>query len=325
MAPVTTWPSVLRLAGTTAAAAAAAAAVPPAGGAGRVAVTGTGAVVAAVAAAAAAGTPVAHGLTRALSGDSSMSAAATAPALSPLLPSTASPRFPRRNAADALSIRALLDARVHMGHRTSFGHPAMAPYLAGTRNGLHIFNLDTTLPLLRRALAFLSALAADGVPVMVLPPRLKANAHLVASVLSPVSGVLLPPARRWVGGTLTNPLASGQAARLGYVAPGALLVFDVRGNGAALREAAAVGLPTVGVVDTDCDPSGVLYPVPGNAEGAHALSLYAELAAAALREGAEKAAAADMKGGGGGGLPHRDVAERVACAAETPYPGPPLV
>ncbi|KAK1866493.1 hypothetical protein I4F81_009011 [Pyropia yezoensis] len=183
----------------------------------------------------------------------------------------------------------------------------MGPYIAGTRNGLHVLNLDTTLPLLRRALAFLSALAADGVPVMVLPPRSSAKARLVASVLGAAPGVLLLPARRWVGGTLTNPLASGQAARLRYAAPGALLVFDVRGNGAALREAAAVGLPTVGVVDTDCDPGGVMYPVPGNAEGAHALSLYAELAAAALREGAAAAAAAGgsgeggREGGGGGG------------------------
>lgn len=90
---------------------------------------------------------------------------------------------------------------------------------------------------------------------------------------------------RWVGGTLTNALESGQAEKLGYRLPDCLFVVDTLRHAPALREAKRMGIPTIGVVDSDCDPTQVTYAIPGNDDGAHALNLYFQLMRLAVQEG----------------------------------------
>jgi len=185
--------------------------------------------------------------------------------LSNALPNYATP--PAANAgvspAHEFSVRQLMNARVHMGHKASLWNPRMAPYILGERNGLHIIDLDQSVPLLRRALIVVSQLASSGGTFLWLGPRDVQKSRIVRRQAAR-AGAYTIDGHRWIGGTLTNPIES------------------------ALREARQCGIPTVGIVDSDCDPSLVSYPIPGNDDGAHAIYLYCHLMRRAILTGRNK-------------------------------------
>eukprot|EP00188_Purpureofilum_apyrenoidigerum_P002055 Plantae.Rhodophyta-Purpureofilum_apyrenoidigerum.ctg22231.p1 GENE.Plantae.Rhodophyta-Purpureofilum_apyrenoidigerum.ctg22231~~Plantae.Rhodophyta-Purpureofilum_apyrenoidigerum.ctg22231.p1 ORF type:complete len:229 (+),score=40.65 Plantae.Rhodophyta-Purpureofilum_apyrenoidigerum.ctg22231:194-880(+) len=179
--------------------------------------------------------------------------------------------------------RELMNARVHMGHRTYLTKKTMYPYILGERNGLHVINLDKTVVMLRRGLGVLKEMVAHNCSVMWCIP----NDNEIYKIISPLAekaGAYLLKGR-WVAGTLTNPLATRQALRYGFKLPGCLYVLNTKAHEQAIREAVLLSIPVVAVVDTDTDPRNVTYPIPGNDESIHALHLYANMAMHAMMEG----------------------------------------
>lgn len=177
-----------------------------------------------------------------------------------------------------------MDARVHMGHRARLWNPRMAPYILGERNGMHVIDLDKTVPLLRRALVAASQMSAAGCKFLWLGPQDPQKNRIVTKQASR-AGAYTIDGKRWIGGTLTNPIESGQAGRFNYRLPDCVFVVDTQRHLPALKEARLSGIPTIGVVDSDCNPQLVTYPIPGNDDGAHAIYLYCHLMRRAMLAG----------------------------------------
>jgi small subunit ribosomal protein S2 len=220
---------------------------------------------------------------------------------------------------NSVTMRQLLEAGAHFGHRTRYWNPRMAPYIYGDRNRLHIVNLEKTLPLLQEAMNYLGSVAASrGTVLFVGTKRAARDAIEQAAKRCGMPFV----SQRWLGGTLTNfktvrnsisrmlsleaMEADGAINRLskkealtihrdiaklnkslgGIRAmehlPDAIFVIDVGHENIAVSEAGKLGIPVVAVVDTNCSPAGVSYVIPGNDDAIRAVQLYAEAAAEAV-------------------------------------------
>lgn len=221
-----------------------------------------------------------------------------------------------------ISMRQMLEAGVHFGHQTRYWNPRMAPYIFGARNNIHIINLEETVPLFRRACSFVRNLAAEGGTVVFVGTKRSARDAVRAQAercgMPYVS-------HRWLGGMLTNFKTIRQSIKrleeleqiqvdgtlerltkkealtlrreqaklersLGGIKalaglPDALFIIDVGHEGIAVHEARVLGIPVVGVVDTNCSPEGVDYLVPGNDDAMRAAELYAMGMADAVLEG----------------------------------------
>jgi small subunit ribosomal protein S2 len=226
-------------------------------------------------------------------------------------------------------MRQMLEAGVHFGHQTRYWNPKMAPYIFGARNNIHIINLEQTLPLFRRAAGFVRAIAADGGRILFVGTKRSARDTVRAQAER--CGMPFV-SHRWLGGTLTNFKTikisikrledldtmekDGTFERLtkkevlqrrrerdklerslgGIKAltalPDALFVIDVGHEKIAVHEANTLGIPVVGIVDTNCSPEGVQYMVPGNDDAMRAAELYAFAMADAVLDG--RAAAPSM-------------------------------
>jgi small subunit ribosomal protein S2 len=220
------------------------------------------------------------------------------------------------------SMRQMLEAGVHFGHQTRFWNPKMAPFIFGERNKIHIINLEKTLPLYVEATAFLKALVADGGTVLFVGTK-RAAREAVRRESERAQMPFVT--HRWLGGMLTNfktvrqsikRLTDLEAMRddgtferlakrevlglrremeklersLGGIKhmdslPDALFIVDVGHEEIALKEARKLGIPVVAVVDTNCSPDLVDYPVPGNDDAMRAIELYAAGIADAVLEG----------------------------------------
>ena len=229
----------------------------------------------------------------------------------------------------SVSIREMLEAGVHFGHQTRFWNPKMAPYIYGHRNKIHIINLEKTLPLFEGAMKFVRQLAnRRGTILMV---GTKRQAREVISLEAQRVGMPFVD-QRWLGGMLTNfktvkgslkKLKDMQATReagmdtmikkeallferelaklekdIGGIQdmgalPDALFVIDVGYHKIAIAEAQKLGIPIIGVVDTNHSPLGIDYVIPGNDDSAKAVALYARAVADAVLEG-KAAATADV-------------------------------
>ena len=224
-------------------------------------------------------------------------------------------------AMPTFTMRQLLEAGVHFGHTTRRWNPKMKPFLFGDRNGIHIINLENTVPMLHQALQAIRDVAAGGGRVLFVGTKRQA-AKQVAEAAEKCAQYYMN--HRWLGGTLTNwktvsqsikrlneideKLASGaegltkkerlgmerdQAklqASLGGIremggTPDLLFVIDVKKEALAIAEANKLGIPVVAVVDTNCSPDGVDYIIPGNDDASRAIALYCDLAARAALEG----------------------------------------
>ena len=150
-----------------------------------------------------------------------------------------------------------------------------------------MIDLDKTVILLRRALTVVSQMAASECTFLWLGPQ-DIQKNRIVRKQAVKAGAYTIDSTRWIGGTLTNAIESGQAERFDYRLPDCLFVIDTRRHLPALREARLCGIPTVGIVDSDCDPGGVTYPIPGNDDGAHAIFLYCSLMRRAILSGRQR-------------------------------------
>jgi small subunit ribosomal protein S2 len=221
-----------------------------------------------------------------------------------------------------VSIRRLIDAGVHFGHQTNRWNPKMQPYIYGARNGIHIVDLDQTARYLKRALNFVSASVARGGQLLFVGTKRQAQDVVVEEATR--SGQFHVTGR-WLGGTLTNfrtmkvgierlrQLTSmeedgtlealpkkealglrREAARLmkfvGGIRdmngpPAALFVIDPQHEHIAVNEANKLGIPVVGLTDTNCDPDLIQYIIPGNDDAIRSIKLITNAVAEACVQG----------------------------------------
>ncbi|WP_437556424.1 30S ribosomal protein S2 [Acidithiobacillus sulfuriphilus] len=221
-----------------------------------------------------------------------------------------------------VTMRSLLEAGVHFGHQSRYWHPKMAPYLFGERNRIHIINLEHTLPMFREALNFVEQLSRRHGRVLFVGTKRQAR-EAVEQEARRCGGYFVN--QRWLGGTLTNfktirqsirrleeleqmsadgtleKLTKKEALTLGRERdklerslggikemnglPDAIFVIDVGHEKIAVAEAKKLGIPVIGVVDSNCDPMLVDYVIPGNDDATRAIRLYASLVADAVLDG----------------------------------------
>ncbi|QDL92733.1 30S ribosomal protein S2 [Paroceanicella profunda] len=219
------------------------------------------------------------------------------------------------------SLRQLLEAGVHFGHQTHRWNPRMAPYIYGERNGIHIFDLTQTVPLLDAALNVVRETVAKGGRVLFVGTKRQAQ-RPVAEAAEKSAQYFMN--HRWLGGTLTNwKTVSNSIARLKAIdeqlgagamgmtkkerlqmereqtklqaslggiremggIPDLLVVIDTNKEDLAVLEAKKLGIPVVAVLDSNSSPDGVDYPVPGNDDAGRAIALYCDLIARAALDG----------------------------------------
>ncbi len=220
------------------------------------------------------------------------------------------------------TMRQLLEAGVHFGHRTQRWNPKMASYIYGARNDIHIIDLTQTVPLLHQALLALRDTVAGGGRVLFVGTKRQASEPVAAAAKRCAQYFVN---HRWLGGTLTNwqtisnsirrlrhieeTLGSAQGSgltkkellqllrerdklerSLGGIKemgglPNMLFVIDTNKEEIAVSEARKLGIPVTAILDSNCNPDGISYPVPGNDDAARALVLYCDLAARAILDG----------------------------------------
>ena len=191
-----------------------------------------------------------------------------------------------------VSMRDMLQAGVHFGHQARYWNPKMKPFIFGTRNRVHIINLEQTVPMFNDALKFLSSAAANKGKVLFVGTKRAASDAVKAAALESDQFFVN---HRWLGGMLTNWKTVRQSIkRLKDLEtqsqdgiPDALFVIDADHEHIAIREANNLGIPVVAIVDTNSNPDGVDYIVPGNDDAIRAVSLYTSAVAAAITEGRE--------------------------------------
>jgi len=222
----------------------------------------------------------------------------------------------------AITMKALLEAGVHFGHQTKRWNPKMKPYIFGARNGIYIIDLQKTVGLARGALRFVSDAVAKGGSVLFVGTKKQAQDAIREEAAR--CGMFFVT-NRWLGGTLTNfktvkqgidrlkaiekmaqdgtyerlpkkEVASLERERekleknLGGIKelsrlPAALFVIDTRKEHIAVHEANRLGIPVVAVVDTNCDPEGIDYVIPGNDDAIRSIRLFTGKLAEACLEG----------------------------------------
>mgnify|MGYP006153222057 FL=1 len=221
----------------------------------------------------------------------------------------------------SVTMREMLEAGVHFGHQTRFWNPKMAPYIFGHRNKIHIINLEKSLPLFQEAQKFAKQLAANRGTILMVGTKRQAREILATEAQR--AGVPFVD-QRWLGGMLTNfktvktsikrlkDMKAQQEAGLESLSkkeqlmftreieklekdiggiqdmnalPDAIFVVDVGFHKIAIAEAKKLGIPLIGVVDTNHSPEGIDYVIPGNDDSAKAVTLYARGIADAIIEG----------------------------------------
>lgn len=228
----------------------------------------------------------------------------------------------------SVSMREMLEAGVHFGHQTRFWNPRMAPYIFGHRNKIHIINLESTVANMVDALKFVRQLSSRRGTIMFVGTK-RASREIIFEEATRAGMPFVD--QRWLGGMLTNfktvktsikrlkdmevVAAEGGLERmskkeglsfsreleklnktLGGIKdmsglPDALFIVDVGYHKIALQEAKKLGIPIVGVVDTNHSPDGVDYVIPGNDDASRAVRLYARGVADAILEGRHEAIA----------------------------------
>ena len=221
----------------------------------------------------------------------------------------------------SISMREMLEAGVHFGHQTRFWNPKMAQYIFGHRNKIHIINLEKTLPLFQDAMKFAKQLASNRGTILMVGTKRQAREIIAAEAQR--AGVPYVD-QRWLGGMLTNfktvktsikrlkDMKAQQEIGLDAMSkkeqlmfmreleklekdiggiqdmvtlPDAIFVIDVGFHKIAIAEAKKLGIPLIGVVDSNHSPEGIDYVIPGNDDSSKAVTLYARGIADAILEG----------------------------------------
>jgi small subunit ribosomal protein S2 len=223
------------------------------------------------------------------------------------------------------SMRQLLEAGAHFGHQSHRWNPKMAPFIFGARNNIHIIDLAQTVPLLHQALKAVSDTVAKGGRVLLVGTKRQAADQIADAARKSAQYYINA---RWLGGMLTNwKTISGSIQRLRKVeeelaagavgltkkerlmlsrerdkleralggikdmggTPDLIFVIDTNKEALAIKEANRLGIPVAAILDTNCDPDGITYPVPGNDDAGRAIQLYCDLVARAAIDGISRA------------------------------------
>ena len=234
-------------------------------------------------------------------------------------------------------MREMLEAGVHFGHQTRYWNPKMAPYIFGHRNKIHIINLEKSLPMLQGAAKFAQQLSANRGTILIVGTKRQARDIVAAEAQR--AGVPFVN-QRWLGGMLTNfktvkssikrlkDMKAQQEAGLDAMSkkeqlmfvreieklekdiggiqdmnalPDAIFVVDVGFHKIAIAEARKLGIPLIGVVDSNHSPEGIDYVIPGNDDSAKAVELYVRTIADAIVEGRNNAVAEVVRAAAGEG------------------------
>ena len=222
----------------------------------------------------------------------------------------------------SVTMRQMLEAGVHFGHQTRFWSPKMAPYIFGARNKIHIVNLEQTLAKYNEAIAFVKKLSSNKGSILFVGTKRQAREIVAEEALRAGAPYV---DQRWLGGMLTNfktvkqsikrlkdmevAVEAGELERMSKKEalmtqreldklqksiggikdmvglPDAIFVVDVGYHKIAVTEASKLGIPVIGVVDTNHSPEGVNYVIPGNDDSSRAIRLYARGVADAILEG----------------------------------------
>ncbi|XP_068770373.1 small ribosomal subunit protein uS2m isoform X1 [Struthio camelus] len=179
------------------------------------------------------------------------------------------------NVKELFSLKDLFDARVHLGHKKGCRHRFMEPYIFGCRLGQDIINLDQTMQHLQLALNFTAHIAyRKGIILFI--SRNRQFGHLVESTARECGEYA--HTRYWQGGLLTNAhIQFGPGVRLPDLVIFLSSLNNVFQPHVAIQDAAKMNIPTVGVVDTNCNPCLITYPIPGNDDSPTAMELYCKL------------------------------------------------
>ncbi|KZD07183.1 30S ribosomal protein S2 [Oceanibaculum pacificum] len=221
----------------------------------------------------------------------------------------------------SFSMRQLLESGVHFGHHTRRWNPKMAPFIFGVRNGVHIIDLEQTVPMLHRALQAIRDVTAQGGRVLFVGTKRQA-AEKIADAATRSGQYYVN--HRWLGGMLTNWKTISQSIKrlrdldeqlagdthgltkkellnltrerekldraLGGIRemgglPDVLFVIDTNKEAIAIQEANKLGIPVIAVVDSNCNPDGIAFPIPGNDDAMRAIEMYCELVASSVLDG----------------------------------------
>jgi len=222
------------------------------------------------------------------------------------------------------TMRQLLEAGVHFGHQTRRWNPKMAPYIFGVRNGVHILDLQQTVPMFHQAISALRETAAGGGRVLFVGTKRQASEPVAEAARR--SGQYYVN-HRWLGGMMTNwkavsgsiktlinleeqladenlgltkkeilnltrrrdklDRALGGIKDMGGV-PDILVVIDTNKEDIAVMEARKLGIPVIAVVDSNCDPELISYPIPGNDDAIRAVNFYCDLFSRAIIDGLQQ-------------------------------------
>ena len=219
------------------------------------------------------------------------------------------------------TMRGLLESGAHFGHQSHRWNPKMAPYIFGARNNIHIIDLAQTVPLLHQALKLVSDTVAKGGRVLFVGTKRQAQDQIADAARRSAQYFINS---RWLGGTLTNwKTISGSIQRLRKLdeqlsvgaggvtkkerliltrerdklekalggikdmggTPDLIFVIDTNKEQLAIKEANRLKIPVVAILDTNCDPDGITYPIPGNDDAGRAIALYCDLMARAAIDG----------------------------------------
>ncbi len=247
-----------------------------------------------------------------------------------------------------VSMRDMLQAGVHFGHQTRYWNPKMGEYIFGARNKIHIINLEHTVPAFNDALAFLQKLSSNKNKILFVGTK-RAAGKIIREEAERSGQPYVN--HRWLGGMLTNyKTIRGSIKRLRDIEtqqsdgtfdkltkkealmrtrtkdklersiggikdmgglPDALFVIDVDHERIAIKEANNLGIPVIGIVDTNSDPAGVDYVIPGNDDAIRAIKLYATAVADAIVAG---------KSADGAPVVKDEFVEEVGASEEAPAP-----
>jgi len=220
-----------------------------------------------------------------------------------------------------ISMRQLLEAGAHFGHQTHRWNPKMEKFIFGSRSNIHIIDLSQSIPLLHQALVKVREIAGGGGRILFVGTKRQASEPIATAARRCAQYYVN---HRWLGGTLTNwRTVSGSIARLRELEgllegesagrtkkellqltrergklelslggikdmggiPDLMFVIDTNKEAIAILEARKLGIPVIAILDTNCDPDGITFPIPGNDDAARAIQLYCDLMADAILDG----------------------------------------
>ncbi len=243
-----------------------------------------------------------------------------------MVSNTSAPAPTPAQAEPAISMKSLLEAGVHFGHQTHRWNPKMARYIYGSRNNIHIIDLQKTVRELKKAYTFIKSVAAQGQQILFIGTKKQAQDAIVSEAKRCSASFV---AERWLGGTLTNfETIRRSAKRLHELEtlkekgvldslskkeramkdkdikrltkslagikdmlelPGALFIIDPANEMTAIAEGRRIGIPIVAVCDTNTDPDLIDYPIPGNDDAIRAIRLITGMMADAVLQGRQQA------------------------------------